>query len=338
MAKIKMMYVHSYIDRNGHVRHYFRKNGRPKITLPGTPGSPEFMQAYQAALGGTDPSAKKHPVESFAGIVTRYCASPRFTNLSASSKAQYRAVLSRHLDEDGHRDVRELTPEDAERIITEIATTRGPGIANLNRSVLSSVYRYAVKLRIRKDNPFSVDVIERYELGSHHTWTDAEIHAYREFWPVGTRERLILAVLLYSGQRVSDAVKLKRTVDYFTIKQQKTGAELTIPVHPAIKRAAKAMPSNSIYLVCDKDGRPLRSDTLTYLVREAVRKAGLPPRCKAHGLRKASLRLLAEHQATTKQIQSISGHKTLREVERYTEAANQGTLAIAAVALMPDEE
>jgi hypothetical protein len=44
------------------------------------------------------------------------------------------------------------------------------------------------------------------------------------------------------------------------------------------------------------------------------------------------MRRLAERGATTKEIASVSGHKTLKEVERYTKAADQARLARAAMA------
>jgi hypothetical protein len=39
------------------------------------------------------------------------------------------------------------------------------------------------------------------------------------------------------------------------------------------------------------------------------------------------MRRLAEAGKTTKQIAAVSGHKSLREVERYTDAAEQRRLA-----------
>jgi integrase len=48
---------------------------------------------------------------------------------------------------------------------------------------------------------------------------------------------------------------------------------------------------------------------------------------KAHGLRKAALTRLADAGKTIHQIAAVSGHKTLREIERYTRAANQRRLA-----------
>jgi len=44
------------------------------------------------------------------------------------------------------------------------------------------------------------------------------------------------------------------------------------------------------------------------------------------------MRRLAERGATTKEISSVSGHKSLKEVQRYTEAADQARLARSAMA------
>jgi integrase len=60
--------------------------------------------------------------------------------------------------------------------------------------------------------------------------------------------------------------------------------------------------------------------------------AGLPPACSFHGLRKAALTRLADAGCTAHQIAAISGHKTLKEVERYTKAADQARLAREAMA------
>jgi len=336
MTKIRLKYVHEFRDRKGNLRRYVRRPGMRKVALPGLPGSPEFMDVYSAAMSGQPMPQAKHGPGTLSDLVARYFASSRFTNLSASSQATYRNALGKHCERDGHRLVNDLTPDKAEKIIAEIGATK-PGLANLHRSILSAVFRYAVKLRMRTDNPFSVDVIEPYKLGSHHTWTDAELAAFRQRWPLGTRERLAFAVLLYTGQRVSDAVKLKRT-DVMAVKQMKTGKELAIPAHPALARAIKAGPSNGIYIIGSENGQPMSDGALTQFMVRAIKKAGLPEECVPHGLRKANQRLLAENNATTKQMQAISGHRSLRETERYSEAANQAALAIAAIALLPDEE
>jgi hypothetical protein len=59
--------------------------------------------------------------------------------------------------------------------------------------------------------------------------------------------------------------------------------------------------------------------------------AGLLKECRLHGLKKGGMRRLAESEATTRQIMAVSGHKTLKEVQRYTEAVDRKKLADQAI-------
>ena len=58
-------------------------------------------------------------------------------------------------------------------------------------------------------------------------------------------------------------------------------------------------------------------------------EAGLLRGTSAHGLRKAACRRLAEAGCGANLIAAVSGHKSLREVQRYTEAADQARMARA---------
>jgi integrase len=213
-----------------------------------------------------------------------------------------------------------------------------PAMANITKAVLRKLLAHAVRIGYRTDNP--VTEIDRYKGGTRHTWTDAELAAYEGKWPLGTRERLAYALLLYTGQRVGDVVKMRRADvagGAIAVVQQKTGTTLSIPIHAELLEAMKAGPSNGLTLIGDMHGRPISRNTLTLLIRKAVKKAGLPPECVAHGLRKAQMRRLAECGATAKEIASVSGHKTLREVERYTAAADQKHLSRGAIAKLKRE-
>ena len=98
-------------------------------------------------------------------------------------------------------------------------------------------------------------------------------------WPLGTRERLAYAILLYTGQRIGDAVRMQRSdirKGLIHVIQGKTGAELYIALHSALERALKAGPSNGLYLIGDKAGRPIKCARLTMLMRAAIKAEGLP--------------------------------------------------------------
>jgi hypothetical protein len=210
MTRIKLRYVNEFIDRHGHVRRYFRRPGGCAMPLPGLPGSIEFMAAYQAALAAVSPPppSSKHIIRgSLAEIVAGYFRSASFVNLSPSSQTLYRKALNPVLAAHGHRLVRELPKAAARNVVEGIGATR-PGMANLTRSVLSKVMAYAIATGVRIDNPFAG--LEPYRLGTHHTWTDAEIAQFERRWRLGTRERLAFALLLYTAQRGGDVVRMVR--------------------------------------------------------------------------------------------------------------------------------
>jgi integrase len=201
---------------------------------------------------------------------------------------------------------------------------------------------YAIETGVRADNPFAG--LKPYRLGTYHTWTDAEIDQFERRWPLGTRERLGFALLLYTGQRGGDVAKMVRgdiVGGRIRVAQDKarkgTTNELLIPIHPALARALSAGPVVGMqHIITDAGGKPLRN--LTGLIESAVKRAGLPVRCVAHGLRKAALRRLAECGASTKQIAAVSGHRSLSEIERYTARTDQAALADSAIAKLPDRE
>jgi integrase len=152
--------------------------------------------------------------------------------------------------------------------------------------------------------------------------------------------------LLYTGQRPGgDVLKMRRadvSGDAIAVVQQKTGTALSILIHPELAGAIKAGPSNGLTLIGAPNGRPmtriaLTGFALTGLMKRAGKAAGLPSECLPHGPRKSSMRRLAEGGATAKEIASGSGHKTLREIERYTAAADQKHLSRGAIAKLKRE-
>jgi integrase len=334
-----MRYVKEYRDRTGKVRRYLRRPGSPSVALPGQPGSLEFAKAYAAAIAGTElarrPRQKAPDLVSV--VVVDFYKSATFTKLKPSSQKAYRLVLDAFAEKHGHRSVRDMPTYAARKLIEAIGETK-PGMANLTHAVLHKFMAYVVKGGWRLDNP--ITAVDKYRLGSHHCWTDAELKAYERRWPLGTRERLGYALLLYTDQRVGDVCRMRRQDirdGMIHLVQKKTGKELAIYVHPALDRALKAVPVRGMNLLGDRHGRPIRAAAVSMLIKKAAAAAVLPPECTAHGLRKALQRLLAERGATNKQLQAVSGHASSKETDRYTAAADQARLARSAIMLLPDE-
>src|SRR5262245_65279526 len=78
-------------------------------------------------------------------------------------------------------------------------------------------------------------------------------------YPIGSRARLAFALLLFTGQRLSDVLKIGRQHirnGVLQLQQQKTGAKLAIPVHPALQSVLDATPSKHLTFLTTKDGSP----------------------------------------------------------------------------------
>jgi hypothetical protein len=205
MTVMRLAFVKEYTDRKGKPRRYFRKRGCKPVAPPGAPGSPEFMAAYQTAMGSKPEQPAKHGAGTVSALIVDYLRSPAFaSNLKPKSKKSYRIVLDKFGAKHGHRMVVDMPRDKVAAYIYEIGAER-PAMANLTKAVLRMLLAHAVRMGIRTDNP--VTEIDRYKLGTHHTWTDAELRAFEARWPLGTRERLAYALLLYSGQR---SVTLRR--------------------------------------------------------------------------------------------------------------------------------
>jgi integrase len=296
------------------------------------------MEAYQSAIARDvhAPSPSRHKEGTIGYLVVRFYRSAAFTNLAPSSQKAYRFILDKFARDDGHRLVRDMPKAVAASIIEEIGTAR-PGMANLTAATLKRLFTYAVKMDMRVDNPFIG--IDTYEGGEHRAWTDREIAAYEAKWPIGTRQRLAFDLLLLTGQRVGDVAAMRRDdllSGAIPVKQEKTGADLLLPVHPNLMRSLKACPSDGSAPLNSR-GRPMTKRSIAAIVARAARSAGLPRDCKTHGLRKAALTRLAQHGASTHEIRAVGGHKSLSEVQRYTESVDQSRLARSAISRLPSE-
>jgi integrase len=255
VALLKLKYINEYRDRTGKLRRYFRRGGKTLGPLPGEVGSDEFMAAYQAYLADQKPVATPRGAEgSFGRLITEYYGSRPFLNLKPSSRQIYRYVLEPLAKAHGHRLVRDMRADKIGKIIQDIGASR-PGMANLTKSVLQKMMKYAVKAKWRTDNP--VLGIEPFKRGTHHTWTEGELKAFEDRWPLGTRQRLAYALLLYTGQRVGDVAKMRRAdiVDgELHVIQQKHGAELYLPVVPELGQAIRAYPAKGLALIGHETG------------------------------------------------------------------------------------
>ena len=185
---------------------------------------------------------------------------------------------------------------------------------------------------VKQDPTLRVKGFRSHEL---HTWTEEELAQFEARWPIGTKQRLAFGLLLYTGQRGSDVRQMVWTdIVGATIRvaQQKTGTKLVIPLHPRLQELLSDSRRSQAAIMATNYGAAFSVKGFGQFMSAAIQAAGLQSRCKAHGLRKAAARRLAEAGCSSKQIAAVTGHKSLAEVERLHARCRSGRLAQQAIA------
>ena len=170
-----------------------------------------------------------------------------------------------------------------------------PGAALSILKMLRVLIRHSIEIGWLKHDPSSG--IKRPKTNEVRSWTDAEIAAFENHWPIGTKQRLGFALMLYTGQRRSDVHRMTwADVNDGTIRvaQQKTGRKLRIRLHRDLITVLTAAERNHATIINTEFGRPFTVDGFSQWIRDAITAAGLPLDCQPHGLRKAAGRRLAE--------------------------------------------
>jgi integrase len=335
-------WVSAFQDRHGKERLRFRRQGSKVHYFSAKFGTEAFRDEYRACLDGTEiaikPGLDRIIPGSISDLIMRYVATPSRLGPSEVTQRKVRHILESFRSLHGHRLVVDVEFEHVDAIIAEksrIKTvnkrkTGGPQAAHKLRKELRRLFDFAVKIRMREDNPVNHSDTVKVKSKGYHTWSEAEIAQFRDHHAVGTMARLALEMLLWTGQRRGDVIVLgeKNKVDgKFVLTQAKTGKVLWLPIAPQLSAAIKAMPSCTAptYLV-SPSGKPFTNAFFGNWFREQCDAAGLPG-CTAHGLRKAISRRMADLGHSNQLIKSITGHSRDSEVALYTKAADQKRMA-----------
>lgn len=370
-------YVQGFTDRHGTLRHYFRR-GAVRVALPGLPWTPDFMTAHAVALTGygaatadrlATPPAKDSPAPAarqraakapeksgtISKLIAEYRLSDNFTGLASSTSTTYGRLLDKLETGLGRIAVASLDTPMLEKAIEVRAKQGGPEAGNNLRRILRAVMKFAVKRRYRTDDPMaSVDKVKRPK-GSKkgfRTWTEADIAKFTAKYPLGTREYLALALLVCTGQRRSDVVKIGPSnivgsydpADFhgreIALTQKKTGKDMVLPIAPMLCEALALanIPADAPGFLLSNRGTPYTPESFSGTFTEWAFKAGIEGQASPHGLRKAAARRLAEAGCSVKLIASITGHTTLKEIENYTKDADQRSSAKLALQQLLDQQ
>lgn len=327
-----------YFDRHGNRRWRYRKGGFSR-ELGTEYGSSDFVQRYEAALL-EHKSGKKAGAGAAATIpgslndlVASWYQSPEWKALADLTKVTYRGVIEPFRTKHGDKPVNRLERRNVMAILAEKSET--PSAANNLRKRLAQLLDHAIALDWIKTNPARLTKAYKIAGGGFHAWDEGEIAQFFAVHEAGTVAHRAVTLMLYTGAARVDAVTLgpmnikSGRLEYRRKKTIKTnGVLVSIPIHPDLAAVLIDLPNDRPFLATAY-GKGRSPDGLGNLMRQWCDEAGLSE-CSAHGLRKACARRLAEAGATAHEIMAVTGHKTLAEVQRYTETAMREGLADSA--------
>jgi integrase len=206
------------------------------------------------------------------------------------------------------------------------------------------VFKWGVKKKLAPSNP--ARDVEYFKSGStgFHTWSREEVKQFEERHPVGSKARLALALLLFTGQRRSDIIRFgKQHVKGGKLRftqhkgRNRKPKRLTLPILPTLQRVIDGTACGDLTFLVNDWGRPFTDAGFGNKFRDWCNQAELQ-HCSAHGLRKAGATIAANNGATSRQLMAIFGWDTLKEAERYTRNADQQRLAESAMHLLETPE
>jgi integrase len=229
--------------------------------------------------------------------------------------------------------VRDVAPKHVRAIIADIES----GHAKKHwLKTMRALFAHATEIGQREDDPSIGIKVKGAGSDGYWTWLDEEIAQYRAHWPLGTAARLTLELALETASRRVELCQIGRQHlrgGRISIRRAKGCNGVSIPVSPELSAALDATPSSDhLTLLVTHKGEPYAPDQLGLQFARWATAAGLPQRCRLHGLRKARSAQLATAGASTHEIMAVTGHKSLPELQRYAAKYDRSRAADAAMA------
>lgn len=357
--KAKYPNIKAYYDRHGEPRYYLRRKGlaAEKLT-PFETDHVAFENEYKrlTSAGGTVDLQGALP-GTVGALFIAFKASSAYPTGTESGK-KFDRILGKFHKAHGDKPARTLDTPTVVRFRDETADN-APTVAKEFLWAGRVMYQWGIEQGMYglQINPFiGVKPPKGRNKKGHHTWEDSEINHALDAWPDGTKERLVMALALLAGFRISDIIRVGRA----DIRARRTGEvfewywdftqwkgrhgcpeQQGAPVHPELIRILKATPGcwdaiGRATFVRTKFRRPyVAEDELSKWFLERRKLINLrggrlegtnkrdPRSCSLHGLRKAAACALADTGSTDVQIAAFLGHADTSQVNKYIRERNK---------------
>lgn len=344
MPRPRPPHLHRQITRHGKTVWYVRMDRGKRIRIPGEYGSQGFLEAYQEAVTGLVPM-RRNAIKSGSlnWLYDRYRQSAAWAELSPATRRQRENIFLGVMKTAGTEPYTAITRKAVE--MGKDARRDRPAQARNFLDALRGLFRWALTNDYVQVDPTAGVANPKKKKGpGFKAWTEDDVAAYQARYPLGTKERVWLDVLLYTGPRRGDVVKLGRQHEQLiydpvtgsdtkviSFKTEKGGemVEVTIPILPVLQATLNAGPTGDLTYICGANGKPLVKESFGNMFSAAARAAGIFK--SAHGVRKIAATTAADNGATVHQLMAIFGWVTTQMAELYTREANRKRLAHSAV-------
>lgn len=320
-------------SRHGRTVYYFRRGKGHRVRLPDFQ-SDDFAAAYDRALIGAPEAQgrRRAAVGTLAWLIERYRQSAAYQALSYATRRQRDNIFLQAIATGGDQPYRAISRQGITAARDKRAAT--PAQARNFLDAMRGLFRWALESEFIAIDPTAGVANPRRPKGAGFVaWTVDDVAAYERYWPNGTRELVWLHVLLYTGLRRGDAVRIGRQHvrdEVATIRTEKTGIEVTIPIRPELDRTLAAGPTGDLAWISGYIGEPLTKETFGNYFRRACRAAGLRKGLSAHGVRKLAATIAAEAGLSVAELEALFGWTGGTMASHYTKTANRKRLAVQA--------
>lgn len=332
----KYPYCHRYPTPSGVPRWYVRRrvNGvlGPKIRVHGEFGSAAFEQNYHAILAGNTPGVKQKKIASrgtLRWLVEMWKQSSDWQSQATATRKQRENILVKVLEDAGDWDFEDIQSSDLKASMERRKNT--PAAANNFLKTMRALFRWAKYSDLIQVDPTEGVRRMKSKTEGFKPWTIEEVFAFRERWPLGTRERVALELLLNTGLRRGDAVRLGRPHvknGVATIHAEKTKVVLYIPINETLEAALAAGPTGDLTFIASANGKPMGKEYFGNWFRDVCNETGIEK--SAHGLRKLAATILANTSGSEHELQALFGWRSNKQSMIYTREADKLQLALRA--------
>jgi integrase len=344
MPRPRPPHLHRQTSRHGATVWYVRKGHGPRVRIRAAFGTPEFDVEYQAAMMDavrSKPTTSTAAAGSLVWLIERYRESLAWAALSVATKRQRENIFKHVIASAGTTLFTRITQ--ATIVAGRERRKETPAQARNFLDAMRGVFKWAMEAKhCTVDPTVGVKNPRRPRGPGFKMWTEDEMAAYEHRWPIGTRQRVWLDVLAYTGLRRGDAVRLGRQHvrnGVASLKVEKGGYAITVtlPILPILAATLAAGPVGELAFIVGEKGKPLTKESFGNEFRQACKAAAVPG--SAHGVRKIAATRAALNGATTAQLRALFGWTSDAMPSLYTKDADRVRLAReSAHTLVPNDQ